>query len=193
MPVGTEYWKVISGVWTDATFALGSDDGDNTLTLTVTDGGPLDADGAINGEISDPGGAGTTEVAVQVDIDIKPNSESNNINLKSKQLTVAILGSDEFDATTVDFFSVLFGPDEAQVIHKNDHSPQDVNGDGFLDTILHFNISNVGITEDTTELCLVGQTTGGSQIEGCDSVIIQKQPKGGEESFDVKLKSSTKT
>ena len=132
-------------------------------------------------------------MTVQVDIDIKPNSDKNNINLQSKQLTVAILGSDEFDATTVDFFSILFGPDGAQVIHKNAHDPQDVNGDGFLDTILHFDISNIGVTEDTTELCLVGQTTGGSQIEGCDTVIIQQNPDGVDEGFDVKLKSSTKT
>jgi len=194
MPIGTEYWKVIGGVWIDATFALGSDDGDNILTLTVTDGGPLDADGATNGEISDPGGAGTTEVAVQVDIDIRPNSDTNNINLKSKQLTVAILGSDEFDATTVDFFSVLFGPDGAQPIHKKAHSHEDVNGDGHLDTILHFDISDIGVTEDTTELCLVGQTTGGTQIEGCDTVIIKSKPKGGDkEGFDVILESSTQT
>ena len=51
-----QYWKVVGGVWTDLTSELGSDDGDNVLTLTVTDGGPGDADGIVNGEISDPGG-----------------------------------------------------------------------------------------------------------------------------------------
>ncbi len=80
------------------------------------------------------------------------------------------------------------------MIHKNAHDPQDVNGDCFLDTILHFDIDDIGVTEDTTELCLVGQTTGGSQIEGCDSVNIRQNPNAGdEEGFDVKLKSSTKT
>ncbi len=51
-----QYWKVIDGVWTDATSLVGSDDGDNVLTLTVTDGGLGDADGVANGQISDPGG-----------------------------------------------------------------------------------------------------------------------------------------
>jgi len=133
-------------------------------------------------------------LVIQVAIDIQPNTNENTINLKSKGVVpVAILGSSEFDATTVDFFSVLFGPGEAQVAHKKPHSHEDVNGDGYLDTILHFDISNIGATEGTTELCLVGKTTGGTQIEGCDTVIIKQNPDAGEEGFDVKLKSSTKT
>lgn len=35
---------------------MGSNDGDNVLTLTLTDGGLGDADGAANGTIVDPGG-----------------------------------------------------------------------------------------------------------------------------------------
>ena len=40
---------------------LGSDDGDNVLTLTITDGGPGDADGVANGQIVDPGSIGVTD------------------------------------------------------------------------------------------------------------------------------------
>jgi hypothetical protein len=58
IPVGAQYWKVIGTTWTDATSALGDDDGDAVLTLIITDGGPLDADGTANGQISDPGGPG---------------------------------------------------------------------------------------------------------------------------------------
>jgi hypothetical protein len=53
---GAQYWKVINGNWIDATSLLSSDDGDNVLVLTITDGGLGDADGAVNGQISDPGG-----------------------------------------------------------------------------------------------------------------------------------------
>ena len=57
MPVGTRYWKCINGVWVDCTACcLGSDDGDNVLVLSLTDGGPCDADGLVNGIIVDPGG-----------------------------------------------------------------------------------------------------------------------------------------
>lgn len=50
------YWKVLGGSWTDVTSLIGDDDGDNILTLTITDGGPGDADLSVNGQVSDPGG-----------------------------------------------------------------------------------------------------------------------------------------
>ncbi|MCV0393720.1 MAG: cadherin-like domain-containing protein, partial [Nitrosopumilus sp.] len=56
IPVGSEYWKLIGGSWIDVTSLIGSDDGDDTITLTITDGGLGDLDGIVNGEISDPGG-----------------------------------------------------------------------------------------------------------------------------------------
>jgi hypothetical protein len=58
VPVGAQYWKVIGGTWTDVTSLLGDDDGDNILTLTITDGGLGDADFMADGEINDPGGVG---------------------------------------------------------------------------------------------------------------------------------------
>jgi len=58
MPVGTQYWKCINSQWVDVTSLLGDDDGDNVLTLTLTDGGLGDADGVANGTIADPGGPG---------------------------------------------------------------------------------------------------------------------------------------
>jgi len=56
MPVGSQFWKLVSNVWTDVTSILGDDDGDSILTLTITDGGFGDADGTVNGQITDPGG-----------------------------------------------------------------------------------------------------------------------------------------
>jgi hypothetical protein len=59
IPAGSEYWKVHDGEWIllPAEF-VGSNDGDNILTLTLTDGGIGDDDGVANGEIADPGGPG---------------------------------------------------------------------------------------------------------------------------------------
>jgi|GEM_PF-1303501 len=57
-PEGTQYWKCQGGVWVDCTSLLGDDDGDEVLTLTLTDGGLGDADGLANGTIVDPGGPG---------------------------------------------------------------------------------------------------------------------------------------
>ena len=55
VPTTAQYFKVdASGQWTETSF--GSNDGDNRITMTLTDGDPLtDADGALNGIIDDPG------------------------------------------------------------------------------------------------------------------------------------------
>ncbi len=56
MPLGTRYWKCLNGQWVDCSSLLGDNNGDNVLTLTITDGGLGDADGVANGTIVDPGG-----------------------------------------------------------------------------------------------------------------------------------------
>ena len=56
VPVGTQYWKCQNGNWVDCTSLLGDDNGDNILTLTLTDGGLGDADELADGKIADPGG-----------------------------------------------------------------------------------------------------------------------------------------
>jgi uncharacterized repeat protein (TIGR01451 family) len=58
VPAGTQYWKCHDGAWLDVTSLLGDNDGDNVLTLTLTDGGLGDDDGVCNGEIVDDGGPG---------------------------------------------------------------------------------------------------------------------------------------
>ena len=58
VPTDSQYWKYdeIEEEWYQ--FLFGSNDGDNIITLTLTDGGDGDNDGAFNGEILDPGGIG---------------------------------------------------------------------------------------------------------------------------------------
>jgi hypothetical protein len=59
IPAGTQYWKYQNGVWYQLPDSLvGDNDGDNVLTITLTDGGIGDADGVANGVIVDPGGPG---------------------------------------------------------------------------------------------------------------------------------------
>jgi len=59
IPPGAYYYKCINGQSVDCTSLLGHNDGGNILTLTITDGGLGDADGAANGTIIDPGGPAT--------------------------------------------------------------------------------------------------------------------------------------
>jgi len=56
MPTTTQYWQVADGTWTDISAFLGSNDGDNVLTLTITDGGDGDADVVDDGIITVPAG-----------------------------------------------------------------------------------------------------------------------------------------
>ncbi len=107
---------------------------------------------------------------VQVTIDIKPGSDTNPINPKSKGvIPVAILTTDDFDATTVDPLSVQFGPDGATKAHGNGHIA-DSDGDGDLDLVFHFKTQETGIQCSDTQASLTGETFGGQMIEGTDSI-----------------------
>jgi hypothetical protein len=94
---------------------------------------------------------------VNVDIDIKPQSDSNSINLKSKGvIPVAILGSASFDVTDVDITSLAFGPLGAAPAHDltdpdvyAEHL-QDVNGDTYTDLVSHYRTQATGITAGDT-------------------------------------------
>jgi CSLREA domain-containing protein len=115
-----------------------------------------------------------------VQIDIKPGSDKNPVNLKSKgKIPVAILSTESFDATQVDPLTVCFGDaDDASQrdcteAHGKGH-PEDVNGDGLVDLLLHFNTQETGIDAGDNHACLTGTTTDGFAIEGCDS--IQTKP-----------------
>jgi len=65
MPGATQYWKCQNGQWVNCTSLLGSNDGDNIITLTIEDGGLGDGDGTANGTIVDPGGPATAVTAAQ--------------------------------------------------------------------------------------------------------------------------------
>jgi len=110
---------------------------------------------------------------LSADIDIKPGSYPNSINLASKGvISVAILTTYGFDATTVDPLTVLFA-DVAMPVHEQWHI-EDVDGDGDLDLVLHFKIQETGIYCDDIEAVLMGLTFDGQFFEGVDDVNIVK-------------------
>ena len=109
---------------------------------------------------------------VEIEIDIKPGSYPNSINPNSKGvIPVAILTTDNFDATTVDASTVTFGPNTASIIHKNGHH-EDVDGDGDIDMLLHFKTQDAGIEAGDTEAWLSGEAFDGEVIFGSDLVNV---------------------
>lgn len=117
------------------------------------------------------------EGTIQVEIDIKPGSDLNPINLKSNGvIPVAILTTDEFDATTVDAATVRFGPKDVPREARQDHYAfEDVDNDGDIDMIMHFRTQDIGIGPDDDEAILTGETLDGDYFTGTDSIRIVPQ------------------
>lgn len=113
---------------------------------------------------------------VQVVIDIRPRSERNRINLRSRGvLPVAILTTSEFDATTVDPATVeLSGANVATHGHGGRLlvSAKDVDRDGDVDLLLHFKIEGLDLEEGDAVATLTGLTSEGIQIDGSDTIYI---------------------
>ncbi|MDH3614407.1 MAG: hypothetical protein OES10_14155 [Gammaproteobacteria bacterium] len=108
--------------------------------------------------------------AIPVVIVIKPGSDPNSINLYSRQrIPVAILTTDTFDALDVDPLSTAFGPDGATEFHGRGHV-KDVDEDGDMDLLLHFNTQETGIQCGDTEATLTGETFTGLAFTGTDAI-----------------------
>lgn len=104
-----------------------------------------------------------------VDIDIKPGSDPNSININNKGvIPVAILTTDDFDAADVNADTIKFGLGDASSVHSG--HLEDVDSDGDIDLVLHFNTQDAGIGADDTQATLTGETNDGQKIEGSDSV-----------------------
>ncbi len=103
-----------------------------------------------------------------VTTDIKPGSETNNINPNSNGLVaVAILTGGEFDALQLDPDTAKFGPGEATVER---YTVTDVDSDGDQDLLLHFRIQEAGIACADAQATLVGELYDGTEITGTDSI-----------------------
>ncbi len=116
----------------------------------------------------------------QVPIDIMPNSDGNNLNLRAGQgagIDIAILSVGEFfDAPNeIDPLTLKFGPREANIWG----SPQvrDVEGDGDEDLVVKFLIQQTGIPCGATHAILFGRTFDVQPISGMDTINTFNCPR----------------
>lgn len=124
---------------------------------------------SVEGYLSGPPLAPCFEQA----IDIKPGSDPNSINLKSKGVVpVALLTTDSIDASDVDPVTVLFA--SAAPLRW---AMEDVDSDGDMDMLFNFEAQELDLTGDSTEAFLIGYTYGGEFIWGKDTVNIVPKDK----------------
>jgi parallel beta-helix repeat protein len=138
----------------------------------ATDGpsevGPGNGDAVSTNVDYDPWLTSPYSLVMKVEIDIKPSSDPNNINLNSKGVVpVAVISTDNFDANDIDPDTVFFAG--ASPVRW---TMEDVDGDGDVDLLFHFKTQELELDEDSTEATLTGETYGGNSIEGIDIVNI---------------------
>ena len=155
-----------------------------TIHLKVTD----------NDGQSDVNDSTLTIIPQPVDVDIKPGSCPNPLNVKSKGvLPVAVLGSEDFDVNSVDIASIRlvgvapirsgFEDVGTPLVDANECECFTEGPDGFPDLILKFEtqriVEAIGEVDHGDELILelTGVLSDETPIEGSDCVIIRGRHK----------------
>jgi hypothetical protein len=116
----------------------------------------------------------------QVPIDIMPNSDGNNLNLRSGQgsgISIAILSIGEFfeAPNLIDPLTLKFGPREGNI--WGSPQVQDVDGDGDEDLVVKFLIQQSGIACGDTHAILFGRTFDFQPISGMDAITTFNCPR----------------
>lgn len=135
----------------------------------------IDQHGATSIYMSIALNGGSVEVfsSVQaVPIDIKPDGVPNTLNPRSHGVVpIAILTTEQFDATSIDLTSLRFGVTgkEAAVLRA---VFDDVDDDGDTDLLVFFRSLDTAIDCETLFTYISGLTTTGVSIAGTDSVAM---------------------
>lgn len=110
-----------------------------------------------------------------VPIDPKPRSQPSAVNVAKQGIVpVAILSTPDFDALAqVDRTSLRFGAtgDESSLVGCKG-TGEDVNDDGLLDLVCHFEATKTGLTCDDHVAVLTGTLMDGSPFQGHDDVKV---------------------
>jgi hypothetical protein len=140
--------------------------------------GVLDTCEVADGTSSDENGNGVPDECepIVVLLDIKPGSYPNVINLGSHGvIPVAILTTEDFEATTVDPDTVELAGATVAIRGNGNRllaAEEDVDGDGDIDLVLHVETENLELATGVTEATLTGQTYDGEEIIGSDTIEI---------------------
>ena len=114
-------------------------------------------------------------------IDIEPRDPENRVGKRTT--TVALLGSEEVDIEDIVLYSLRFGPSLAPTKHPlqkrktfRKHA-RDLNGDGFVDLLIHFRTRETGLPSGESEACLEGEwndpENGPRFFQECDIAVAR--------------------
>jgi len=113
--------------------------------------------------------SGVVPAEQNIEIDIKPgNKQETKINPKAKGVVpVALLSSATFDALKIDQSSLKFGAtgEESSLAHCQKDG-KDVNGDGLLDLVCHFDNERADFDESIVEGTVKGKSGDGKRFKG---------------------------
>lgn len=111
-----------------------------------------------------------------VEIDIKPGSEPNCFNNDGHGvIPVAILGSAEFDVTTIDAGSVMLEGLAVKAVGKSNKllaHYEDVDSDGYDDLVVQIEDDDLIFEEGDTTATVTGNLNNGMPIQGSDTICI---------------------
>ena len=115
------------------------------------------------------------EQDIVVDIDIKPYSDPNSVNLCSQgAVPVAVLGSETLNVHDINTDTLSLADAGVKMVGKKDKqlcSIEDVNGDGYDDLVCHFvTIDLASLDGASTTAQLSGNLLDSTPFTGSDSV-----------------------
>ena len=167
LPLGTRYYKCISGSMVDCSSLVTRVD-EYTLILTLTDGGPGDADGMANGTVVDPGGPAlplsapqSSSAQLPVTAPQKPVSLSN-ISVKSASLSANKVAPGEKVTVTASVVNTGTGNGSSVIkvyVNGAEEAAQGVSVNGGGTSTVSFDVSR---NEPGTYTVYAGGTQAGS-------------------------------
>ena len=115
-------------------------------------------------------------VTTPIEIDIKPDSDINSLNVGSSGvIPVANLSTSKFDALDVDPTSVSLAGASVKLVGKSDKylcHQEDVNLDGMMDLVCQVYTAQFMVDEGETTAILEAETFDGAKLRGEDYIRI---------------------
>lgn len=115
-----------------------------------------------------------------VPIDVMPNDDGNNINLRAGPgagINVVVLSVGEFfqAPTQIDPLTLKLGPSQGNIWGAP--KVRDVNGDGQDDLVVRFLIQQLGIACGDTQVTMIGRTDSSQFVSGTDVINTFNCPR----------------